>query len=87
MLHVHDFQGNQVSDVLSDFSDAQQRAITLDQRITNDALGVSTDYRDLVSFTARQTIGATEITVSRDTNGDWNMSDIKMFMKDIGNGR
>jgi hypothetical protein len=87
MLHVHNVQGDQVSDVLSDFSNAQQRAIALDQRIMNDASAVSTDYQDLVSFTARQTIGATEITVSRDTNGHWDMSDIKMFMKDIGNGR
>ncbi|TCD69631.1 hypothetical protein EIP91_006856 [Steccherinum ochraceum] len=69
---------------LLDFDDARNRSTSLDQKILNDASSVSQTYAELVSLGARQAIGATDITVSRGTDGQWNSSDVMMFMKDVG---
>ncbi|TFY82660.1 hypothetical protein EWM64_g1355 [Hericium alpestre] len=76
--------GNAINDFLSDFSNARQRAETLDDRILHAAAGVSPDYQDLVSLAVRQVYGATELTVAMGTDGKWNTSDVMMFMKNIG---
>ncbi|KAK0199056.1 hypothetical protein F5146DRAFT_920298 [Armillaria mellea] len=81
---------NTVSDAidffLSDFSNAKQRAIDLDNKIMTDARQVSNNYADLVTLAARQAL-AVDITVSKDSEGQWNTSDIMTFMKDVGNSR
>ncbi|GBE81170.1 Glutaminase A [Sparassis crispa] len=69
---------------LSDFSNAQTRSVTLDEKILQDASAISADYGDLVSLAARQTFGGIDITVSNGTDGQWNTTDVKIFMKDIG---
>ena len=69
---------------LSDYPTAKARADDLDHLILNAAGSVSGSLQDLVSFAARQTMSSTEITIATGTDGSWNMSDIKMFMKDIG---
>ncbi|KAK7685151.1 hypothetical protein QCA50_011514 [Cerrena zonata] len=77
-----------ISDVidafLSDFPDAKSRADDMDSLILNAAGNISEPYKDLVSLAARQTMGSTELTIANGTDGKWNMSDIKMFMKDVG---
>ncbi|KAK0246466.1 hypothetical protein EDD85DRAFT_874820, partial [Armillaria nabsnona] len=81
---------NTVNDVidffLSDFSNAKQRAIDLDNKIMSDAHQISDNYADLVTLAARQAL-AVDITVSKDSQGQWNTSDIMTFMRDGGNSR
>ncbi|KAJ7599409.1 hypothetical protein C8J56DRAFT_769937 [Mycena floridula] len=72
---------------LDDFPNALKRAVALDQQIMGAAQQISSDYVDLVSLAARQTIAGTDFTVSRTATGGWNMSDIKAFTKDIGGSR
>lgn len=36
---------------------------------------------------ARQTIGSSELSITNGTDGRWNTSDVKMFMKDVGTSR
>ncbi|KAK0246464.1 DUF1793-domain-containing protein [Armillaria nabsnona] len=81
---------NTVSDAvdffLSDFSNAKQRAIDLDNKIMSDAGQISDNYADLVTLAARQAL-AVDITVSKDSQGQWNTSDVMTFMRDVGNSR
>ncbi|KAH9951526.1 hypothetical protein B0H21DRAFT_684389, partial [Amylocystis lapponica] len=69
---------------LSDYSDAFARSTALDQKILQDATSISTEYGNLVSLAARQAFGGMDITVSHGTGEQWDMSDVKIFMKDIG---
>ena len=50
----------------------------------NDASAISPQYTDLVSLAARQAMGGVEFSVINGTNGSWNTSDVKIFMKDVG---
>ncbi|PBK93234.1 DUF1793-domain-containing protein [Armillaria gallica] len=68
---------------LSDFSDAKQRAINLDNKIISEARQISDNYADLVALAARQAL-AVDITVSKDSDDQWNTSDVMTFMKGIG---
>ncbi|THH08873.1 hypothetical protein EW146_g8851 [Bondarzewia mesenterica] len=74
----------QINEFLLDFSDAQQRAETLDARILSAATAISSDYGDLVSIAARQAYGATELTIAKGSDGNYNKSDVMMFMKNVG---
>lgn len=74
----------QLEEFLDDFSGAVQRAEALDLVLEKNATAISSQYADLVALTARQTIGSTELTVGISPNGAFNLSDVKMFMKDIG---
>ncbi|KAF8874083.1 hypothetical protein BD779DRAFT_1451181 [Infundibulicybe gibba] len=76
--------GDAIRAFINDFPNARQRAIDLDQRITSDALSISQDYADLVSLSVRQTMGGVDITTSKGLDGQWNTSDIMMFMKSVG---
>ncbi|KAH8107238.1 hypothetical protein BXZ70DRAFT_285390 [Cristinia sonorae] len=70
---------------LLDFDNSKAHAIELDNRISQDASSISPVYSNLVSLSARQAIGATELTVASGTDGKLNTSDVMMFMKNIGN--
>ncbi|TCD67397.1 hypothetical protein EIP91_012432 [Steccherinum ochraceum] len=69
---------------LQDFEDARNRSITLDTKILGDAAKISPALSSVVSLSARQVIGATDVTVSQGSDGSWNASDTKIFMKDVG---
>ncbi|TCD67398.1 hypothetical protein EIP91_012433 [Steccherinum ochraceum] len=69
---------------LGDFSNSTNRAIALDAQILADAAKISPTYSTLVSTAVRQTIAGIEVTVSKGSDGQWNTSDVKMFMKDVG---
>lgn len=58
-------------------------SITLDTKIQSDASQISSDYADLLSLTLRQVMSAIEITILRDKSGNWNQSDVKVFMKNM----
>ncbi|KAJ7585364.1 hypothetical protein C8J56DRAFT_788320 [Mycena floridula] len=76
-----------IDSFLADFPNALQRAVALDQQIMGAAQQLSSDYVDLVSLAARQTIAGTDFTVSKTANGSWNMTDVKAFMRDTGESR
>lgn len=69
---------------VGDYANAKQRADTLDAKIIKDASAISPEYADLVSLAARQVFGATEITIGNGTDGQYNASDVKIFMRDMG---
>lgn len=56
----------------------------MDQKIISDANGISSTYSDLVSLGTRQTLAATEITISKGSDGQYNTSDVKVFMRQMG---
>lgn len=69
----------QVAAALEDSDGAFTRAAELDASILQKAASISTNYADIVSLAMRQAIAGTELTVSQN-----DMSDVKMFVKDIG---
>ena len=73
-----------VDSVVLDFSDAKDRSNKLDTQILGSANSISETYSNLVSLAARQAMGSTELTVGMGSDGKWNSSDVKMFMKNIG---
>ena len=74
----------QIDSFVADYPSALQRAIALDNKIIGAATAISEHYADLVSLSARQVMGSLDITVSRDSQGNADASDVKIFMKDIG---
>ena len=48
------------------------------------ASSVSNEYGQIVSLATRQTFGSIDITVGNGTDGNWNMSDVMIFMKNMG---
>ncbi|TCD60187.1 hypothetical protein EIP91_010601 [Steccherinum ochraceum] len=72
-----------ISSFLDDFSGALTRAKAFDAKVNKDATAISSDYASIVALSIRQVFGATELTVSRDSSGKLNASDVLMFMKEI----
>ncbi|KAG7090519.1 hypothetical protein E1B28_009629 [Marasmius oreades] len=73
-----------VKSFIKGYKNAVKRADELDSKIMKDASAISNHYADLVALGARQTMAGIDITVPRGTDGKWNMSDVKAFMKDTG---
>ena len=72
-----------ISAFIHDYSDALVRAKAFDAKVKADASKTSSDYADIVALSIRQAFGSIEITVSKDSNGGFNTSDIMTFMKEI----
>ncbi|KAJ6534104.1 hypothetical protein B0H19DRAFT_1185261 [Mycena capillaripes] len=79
--------GDAIDAFMADFPAARIRALALDQKILQAASAVSQEYADLVSLGTRQAMAGVEITLSVLQNGTFNMSDVKAFMKDVGNSQ
>lgn len=60
---------------------AVSRANAFDAKVHADASAISADYASIVALSVRQAFGATEITLSKNSDGSFNTSDIMMFMK------
>ncbi|KAE9397145.1 DUF1793-domain-containing protein [Gymnopus androsaceus JB14] len=73
----------QISAFIGDYSAALTRADALDAQIESDANLINSEYAGLVAISLRQALGASEITISKDSTGGWNTSDILMFLKEI----
>ncbi|KAK7686293.1 hypothetical protein QCA50_010517 [Cerrena zonata] len=73
-----------VDSAVSDFSNATTRADELDKKLTDTAKNTSDTYAQLVALSARAVMGATELTISNGTDGNFNTSDAKLFMLDVG---
>ena len=74
----------QVVDFLNDFTNASSRAQLLDKKILQDATSVSNPLGDLVSHAIAQVYGSTQLTIGTDALGNFNESDVMMFMKNTG---
>ncbi|KAG6833882.1 hypothetical protein H0H87_007893 [Tephrocybe sp. NHM501043] len=72
-----------ISSFLGDYSAALSRANAFDSKVNSDARKISTDYASIVDLSIRQSIGSTEITITKNSDGTWNTSDIIVFMKEI----
>ncbi|KAJ7127443.1 hypothetical protein C8R43DRAFT_831349, partial [Mycena crocata] len=79
--------GDGIDTFMSDFPAAVTRATALDQQILKDAGTVSQDYADLVSLATRQAMAGVEITLSMTEGGEFNLTDVEAFMKDVGNSQ
>ncbi|KAI0251855.1 hypothetical protein BJV78DRAFT_1125603 [Lactifluus subvellereus] len=73
-----------IVDFLNDFSNASSRAQQLDRKILQDAASVSGLLGDLISLGIAQVYGSTQLTIGMDANGNFNKSDVMMFMRNIG---
>ncbi|KAI9433017.1 hypothetical protein H4582DRAFT_2188442 [Lactarius indigo] len=76
-----------IVDFLGDFANASSRAQKLDQEIFQAAAPVSDLLGDLVSLSTAQVFGSTHLTIGTDANGNYNESDVMMFMKNIGGSK
>lgn len=72
---------------LSDYDNAKSRADDFDRRIYNATDKRSDIYKDIIALSARQTMAATELAISKGSDGQWNISDVRMFMRDVGASR
>ena len=71
----------QISTFLNDYANALARAKAFDAQVKSDATKISTDYASVVALSIRQAFGATEITVSKNSDGSFDASNTLMFMK------
>ena len=46
--------------------------------------GVYRSMSDLLALSARQVMGSLDITLSKTPGGEWNFSDTKVFLKNMG---
>ncbi|KAI9433016.1 hypothetical protein H4582DRAFT_2188438 [Lactarius indigo] len=76
-----------IVDFLDDFTNAYSRAQKLDQKILQVTTSVSNLLGDLVSLATAQVYGSTHLTIGTDVNGNYNESDVMMFMKNIGGSK
>ena len=75
---------SQIMDFLGDFANASLRAQKLDQKILKGAAPVSDILGDLVSLATAQVYGSIQLTIGSDASGNFNKSDVMVFMKNIG---
>ena len=82
--------GVEASFFVEDFQYASNVSMALDFQIMSDASKISSEYYDLLSLISRQAMSALEIAVSKDTEGNFNSSDVMAFLKnmgDVGDGK
>lgn len=72
---------SKISAFLADYGGALARAVTFDSKVSSDANAISSNYAGIVDLSLRQALGATEITISKESNGSWNTSDVLVFLK------
>ncbi|KAI0278710.1 hypothetical protein BGY98DRAFT_1186437 [Russula aff. rugulosa BPL654] len=73
-----------IVDFLNDFSNASSRAQQLDNKILQNATSVTDGLGDLVSLAIAQVYGSMQLTIGTDAQGNFNNSDVMMYMKNIG---
>jgi hypothetical protein len=58
-------------------------ANAFDAKVQSDASAISGQYAAIAALAVRQAFGATELTISKASDGSWNTTDIMMFIKGI----
>lgn len=84
---LHLLNPAQVSALLEDYDTAVKRAEAFETTLLQAATAVSSNYADLVALTARQAMAGTELTVGQNSDGSFDLSDVKMFMQNVGTDR
>ena len=69
---------------MDDFPRAQQAAADYDARLLAAGSTISSNYVDLLALSARQVLGSIDITLALGSDGNWNLSDTLVFMKNMG---
>ena len=69
---------------MDDYDRAFTAAQAFDASLAGSASTISSDYADIIALSARQIFGGLEITIARDGSGNWNTSDLMVFMKNHG---
>ena len=69
---------------MDDFPRAQQTAAEFDRKLLEAGLAISGDYAGLLALSARQVLASLDITISRGSDGVWNLTDVLVFMKNMG---
>ncbi|KAJ6486403.1 DUF1793-domain-containing protein [Mycena vitilis] len=72
-----------IKSFLNDYLTALTRNSKFDAQVQSDAMAISADYAAIVALSTRQTLGATEITISKNGDGSFNTGDVLLFMKEI----
>ena len=77
----------QIEFFIDNYSNALQTSNEFDEKVNDDAISVSGSemYSDLIKLSMRQVLGGVDITVKSSPNNEWNTSDVKAFMKNMGN--
>ncbi|KAJ6515169.1 DUF1793-domain-containing protein [Mycena vitilis] len=70
-----------IKSFLNDYLTALTRNSKFDAQVQSDAMAISADYAAIVALSTRQTLGATEITISKNGDGSFNTGDVLLFMK------
>lgn len=70
--------------VIDDYTNALSSAIALDAQILAAGLRYSQEYADLLTLATRQALAALDVTLVQNSDGSWNGTDIKAFMKNMG---
>ncbi|KAF5360446.1 hypothetical protein D9756_005173 [Leucocoprinus leucothites] len=73
-----------ISAFLSDFKDARDRSLTLDNNVTSAASQTSAEYADILSIVTRQIFASMDITLAKTGDGGLDSSVVRIFMKDMG---
>jgi hypothetical protein len=66
---------------MAEYGDALARNSRFDAQVQSDAMAISADYAAIVALSIRQTLGAIEITISKNSDNSFNSSDVLVFMK------
>ena len=74
----------QIVSFLQDFSPALTRANNVDNHILQAATSISNNLGDLVSASIAQVYGSMQLTIGTDTVGNFNYTDVLVFIKNTG---
>jgi Domain of unknown function (DUF5127) len=77
----------QMVDFLNNFSNASSRAQQLEGKIFQDSESVAQYLSSLTSLALAKVYGSMQLTVSTDGHGNFDESDVMMFMKNIGGAK
>ena len=69
---------------MDDFARAQLAAASYDVELLAAGSEISSGYSDLLALTARQILGSIDITLALGNDGNWNFTDMLVFMKNMG---
>lgn len=69
---------------MDDFPRAQQAAAEFDRKLLEAGSAISSDYANLLAICARQVLASLDITISLGSEGAWNLTDVVVFMKNMG---
>ncbi|KAJ7876517.1 hypothetical protein B0H14DRAFT_2342683, partial [Mycena olivaceomarginata] len=67
----------------TDYANALAHNTKFEAQVQKDVVAICVDYAAIVALSIRRTMGAMEITISKNSDGSFNMTDVLVFMKGI----